>query len=225
MQKAGELIHKLEILPFWEHLSQKEKETVETSAISLQYQPGQQVQHTSGQCLGVLLVLSGVLRTYLLSPDGREVTLYRTRPGETNLLSASCVLASISFETHVEAEEHTEALLVPSGVYSAIVEQNLLVECDSYKLLMEGFSEAVSSIERLVFLSLEQRLASFLLDESAKNNEDTVNMTHEQIAVNIGSARVAVGRSLKSMAEQGLVSLFRGGIHLLDKKALYSLIR
>lgn len=188
----------LKKLPFWVHLKEDEQEVLESSMIFLQYESGQMVHSVDAQCLGVLLVLTGVLRTYLLSPDGREMTLYRTRFGETYLLTASCVLDSISFDTQVEAEEYCEVLLIPSDIYSKIVEKNLLVECESYKLLVNGFSEAVASIERLVFLSLEQRLASFLLDECEKTNGDTVRMTHEQIAISIGSARVAVGRSLKS---------------------------
>lgn len=224
MQQVGVLTDKLKLLPFWEHLKPEERETLQDSAILLQYQPGQQVHRVQDQCLGVLLVLSGVFRTYLLSPDGREMTLFRTRAGETYLLTASCVLEAISFETQVEAEEYTETLLIPSTVYSTVVEKNVNVKCESYKLLVDGFSEVVSSIERLVFLSLEQRLASFLLDEAAGSGEDTIHMTHEQIAVSIGSARVAVGRSLKVMAEQGLVTLFRGGIRLMDKGALYGLL-
>lgn len=190
----------------------------------MQYLPGQAIYNPSNNCLGAILVLSGVLRTYLLSPDGRELTLFRTREGETYLLTASCVLQSISFHTQVDAEEHSEILLIPSGLYSTLVEKDVQIECDSYKMLLGSFSDVVSSIERMIFLTLEQRLASFLLDEADSNDSDCISMTHEQIAVNIGSARVAVNRSLNGMAKQGLLELYRGGVRLVDKQALRLLL-
>lgn len=212
-------------LPFWKHLTAEERILLQNRSYYLQYRQGQQLRSAGTQCLGVLLVLSGTLRTYLLSPDGREMTLSRTRSGETYLLTASCVLESISFDTHVDAEEDCEVLLIPSDVFSVLVEQNLQVECDSYKMLADGYADVVSSIERLIFLSLEQRIASFLLDESAETGAGQLQMTHEQIAVSIGSARVAVNRALHQMAKKGLVELSRGSIRLADKAALYRLLK
>lgn len=212
-------------LPFWTHLTAEERLLLENRSYYLQYRQGQQLRSAGTQCLGVLLVLSGTLRTYLLSPDGREMTLSRTRSGETYLLTAACVLESISFDTQVDAEEDCEVLLIPSDVFSVLVEQNLQVECDSYKMLADGYADVVSSIERLIFLSLEQRIASFLLDESANTGTDQLQMTHEQIAVSIGSARVAVNRTLHQMAKKGLVELSRGSIQLANKAAMYQLLR
>lgn len=225
MKQINSLNQKLQKLPFWEHLSHHEREYVQSNILSLSFLPGQQVLTANSQCLGVILVLSGVLRSYLLSPNGRELTLSRVRAGETYLLTASCVLDAISFDTHVEAETTCEVLLLPSTIYSHLVEENIRVECSSYKLLIEGYGDVVSSVERLVFLTLEQRLASFLLDESASTSSNTIQMTHEQLASSIGSARVAVSRTLKSMEKQQLVELLRGGIRILNKQALYAIIQ
>jgi len=215
----------LKNLPFWDDLSEDERVYLISSLVYLQYQPGQQLLNANDQCLGVILVLKGILRTYLLSPNGREMTLYRTRAGETYLLTASCVLDTISFDTQVEAEEACELLLIPSSVYSRLIAGNIRVECSSYKLLIEGYSDVVTSVERLVFLNLEQRLASFLLDESVNSASATITMTHEQLAANIGSARVAVSRSLKDMEKQKLVELTRGEIHIINKTGLYQIIQ
>lgn len=212
-------------LPFWKHLTEEERTLLQNRSYYLQYHQGQQLRSAGTQCLGVLLVLRGTLRTYLLSPDGREMTLSRTRADEAYLLTASCVLESISFDTHVDAEEESEVLLIPSDVFSILVQQNLQVECDSYKMLADGYADVVSSIERLIFLSLEQRIASFLLDESAETGCDRLQMTHEQIAVSIGSARVAVNRTLHQMTKKGLVELSRGSIRLVHKSALYQLLK
>ena len=215
----------LSSLPFWNDLNPDERQYLISNLVYLQYQQGQQLLNANTQCLGVLLVLKGILRTYLLSPNGREMTLYRTRAGETYLLMASCVLDTISFDTQVEAEEDCELLLVPSSIYSQLVAGNVNVECSSYKLLIEGYSDVVSSIERLVFMNLEQRLASFLLDEAVSSSSTTITMTHEQLAANIGSARVAVSRTLKDMEKQKLVALTRGEILIKNMSGLYQLIQ
>lgn len=214
----------LEQTPFWEHLSEDERELILARSAVMHYAAGQHIWGGQMDCLGLLLVVEGILRAYLLSPDGKEITLYRTRAGEVCLMAASCVLQAISFETQVEAEVDSEAILIPIDVYATLLRSNVHFECDSYKLTAERFSDVVNGMERLVFLSLEQRIASFLLDEAAESQEDQVRMTHEQIAVHIGSAREVVSRALKGMASRGLVELFRGGVRIRDKTALYQLI-
>ncbi|MDR1629282.1 MAG: Crp/Fnr family transcriptional regulator [Oscillospiraceae bacterium] len=213
-----------ENLSFWGSLSEEEREMLINRHQVMQYHSGQLVRGESTDCIGLLMVVSGALRAYLLSLEGRAVTLYRVKAGETCVLAVSCVLDAISFDTQIEAEEDTEVVLIPIDIYSRLVRNNLAVECNSYKTAVERFSEVVAGVERLVFLNLEQRLTSFLLDESAQTGSDIINMTHEQLAVHIGSAREAVSRSLKSLATQRVVELFRGGVKLLDKKALYQII-
>lgn len=214
----------LPLLPFWEDLTGPERDMVTSRRTIVHFAQGQQIRGGDEDCLGLLVVAEGVLRAHLLSPDGRDVTLYRMREGDCCVLTAACVLDAISFETHIEADEATEALLVPADVYAALLRQNVHVEAETYRLAAERFSEVVASMERLVFLSLEQRIASFLLDETSDTHQNTIHMTQEQIAVNIGSAREAVSRALKGMANRGWIELFRGGIKLIDKPALYAVI-
>ncbi|MGI6402780.1 MAG: Crp/Fnr family transcriptional regulator [Oscillospiraceae bacterium] len=214
-----------ERLPFWPHLSPQERERVMGRMTMLHYQAGQTVRGGNSDCLGLVIVMRGVLRAYLLSPNGREITLYRMKGGDSCVLAASCVLDAISFDTLVDAEEDSDILLLPVDVYAALMKNNLYVERDTYKMATERFSDVVAGLERLAFMNLEQRLISFLLDETADNGSNTIRMTHEQIAVNIGSAREVVSRSLKSLAVRGWVELFRGGVRLKDKETLYQLIQ
>lgn len=213
-----------DIFPFWSNLTSEEKQLVE-SRVSIQtYAQGQLARGGNMDCIGMFHVLKGVLRAYLLSWEGREVTLYRLRKGEVCVLSASCVLDTISFETQVRADEDCELLLLPIDVFSSLMKRNIHVERDVYRLMTERFSDVVAGVERLVFLNIEQRLASFLLDEASGSGSNTINMTHEQIAVNIGSAREVVSRTLKNLAAKNMVELFRGGVTLVDKPALYQLM-
>lgn len=211
-------------LPFWIHLTEDERGLVQDRQYVARYTKGQVVCGGHTDCLGLVLMIQGVLRTYLLSPDGKEVTLYRVRDGEPCVMAAACVLHSISFETHVEAESDAEALIIPIDAYSALMNNNPHVKAYSYEMATARFSDVVAGMERLLFMSLEQRLAAFLLEEASEADSDTVRMTHEQIAASIGSAREAVGRTLKGMASQELVELFRGGVRLTDKAALQLLI-
>ena len=211
-------------LPFWPYLTERERSAVESRAAMLEIPAGQLVRGQDMDCLGFLRVLDGVLRASLLSADGREVTLYRLQAGEACVLSAACVLDAVSFDTQIVVEENCKALLIPADVFAGLRQSNVYVERDAYKMAAERFSDVVAGVERLVFLNLEQRLASFLLDESARQGSDQVGMTHEQLAVNIGSAREAVSRTLKRLSEKGWVELYRGGVRLQDKKALYRLM-
>lgn len=211
-------------LPFWENLNQQERDLVSVRASVLRYAPGQLVRSSNDECLGFLYLDSGSLRAYLLSPEGREVTLYRMEAGEYCVLSAACVLDAISFDTEIVAEADCEALLVPADVFATLLKHNICVERDAYRLATERFSDVVAGMERMVFFNLEQRVASFLLDEAAAKGTDRLALTQEQIAVNIASAREVVSRTLKTMAEKGFVALFRGGVEIKDKPRLYQLI-
>lgn len=222
--RTPEVEKQLAGLPFWPFLSEAEQALVRERRMRMHYPAGAQVREGGGDCLGLIIVLSGDLRAYLLSPDGREMTLYNLRAGDTCVLAAACALDAISFETHVVAEAESEVLVVPADVIAQLIRENIHAECYTYKLATERFSDVIAGVERLVFFSIEQRIASYLLDEAAGSADDTIHRTHEQIAAGISSAREVVSRTLKDMARQGLVELFRGGVRLLDKPALYRLI-
>ena len=88
-------------LPFWSSLTEHEMETLRRSAFVRHYEKGAFVHSSDTECLGMLFVLSGEIRTYLLSEEGREVTLFRLYPGELCVLSASCVISQITFDTQM----------------------------------------------------------------------------------------------------------------------------
>lgn len=209
--------------PAWGHLTSEQKENITQSAIEVSYKKGACVHGADSECVGVLLIKKGMLRTYLLSEEGREVTLFRMGSGDTCVLSASCVLSSISFDVHIDAEVDTEALLIYASLFSRLQEANIYVECETYKLASERFSDVMWAMQQILFSSMDKRLAGFMWDEIAKSGGDTVRATHEQIARYIGSAREVVSRMLKYFASEGIVELSRGGIKVIDKQKLKSL--
>ena len=211
-------------LPFWDQLSGEQRDFLSERSKTLYLTTGEHIHGGNTDCLGVLIVLDGVLRTYLLSEDGKEATIYRLRSGDTCLLSASCILDAVTFEVHIDAEEASEVILIPTAVFSALSDENIYVENFSYKKVAERFSDVISAIERMLFMSLEQRLAAFLVDESAQSGQSEIPLTHEQIARAIGSAREAVSRILKQMSTGGSIQLHRGGVRIADKAMLHQLM-
>ncbi len=209
--------------PAWRHLSPEQREALVQNTVEVSYKKGSCVHGAESECVGVLLIRKGMLRTYLLSEEGREVTLFRMGSGDTCVLSASCVLNAISFDVHIDAEEDTEALLIYSAHFSRLKEQNIYVECESYKLAAERFSDVMWAMQQILFTSMDKRLAVYIWDELSKTGGDTLRQTHEQIARHIGSAREVVSRMLKYFASEGIVELSRGGIRVLDKNKLKAL--
>ena len=213
----------LERLPFWKLLTDSEKELVQQNAVIRLYEKGTRVYSSERECQGMLFVMQGEMRTYLLSEEGREVTLFRIYPNDLCVLSASCVISQISFDTQMSAQKDTEALMIPPNIMLLLKEKNLSVRCFLYELATKRFSDVMWAMQQILFKRLDQRLALFLMQESQRLGTDTIHMTHEQIAQQISSAREAVARMLKQFSEDGLVELKRGAIRLLDQKGLKAL--
>ena len=213
----------LERLPFWKLLTDSEKELVQQNAVIRLYEKGTRVYSSERECQGMLFVMQGEMRTYLLSEEGREVTLFRIYPNDLCVLSASCVISQISFDTQMSAQKDTEALMIPPNSVLLLKEKNLSVRGFLYELATKRFSDVMWAMQQILFKRLDQRLALFLMQESQRLGTDTIHMTHEQIAQQISSARETVARMLKQFSEDGLVELKRGAIRLLDQKGLKAL--
>ncbi|NCB52128.1 MAG: Crp/Fnr family transcriptional regulator [Clostridia bacterium] len=207
----------------WEHMSENEKAALLDNAVIRQFDKGTNLHGVECECMGFLMVKHGMLRTYMLSEEGREITLYRLGPGDMCVLSASCVLSAITFEVNIDAEENTELIMISAPYFAELSESNLHVECFAYKLVTERFSDVMWTMQQVLFMSMDKRLAVFLWDELTKIEGDTIHITHEQAARYIGSAREVVTRMLKYFAEDGVVELSRGGIKVTDRKKLRAL--
>lgn len=215
----------LESLSFWPHLTPQQQQTLTQTVQRATYAPGQIIRSPDTDCLGALLIQSGVVRIYLLSEDGREATISRMTAGEVCVLSASCMLSAITFDVQIQAEGTVETLVIPIQYLAALMRENIYVENFIYKAAAERFSHAIRAIEQMLFYTLEQRVASYLLEESKRLGSDTIQVTQEQLAQAIGSAREAVTRTLKKLSAAGTVELFRGGVRIQDGKGLERLVK
>ncbi len=209
--------------PFWDKLTESERETFLNSSQKVSFKKGDNV-HNGDECTGIILINRGVLRVYVLSEEGKEITLYRLFPSDLCILSASCVLDTITFDVFIDAEEDSDCVVVGGCSYENLSNRMPEAKIFALETAVSRFSDVMWVMQQILFMSMDKRLAIFLLDESAKIGSDTVKLTHEQIAKYMGSAREVVSRMLKYFTAEGLVSSSRSeGIKLLDKKRLREL--
>ena len=210
-----------EKLSFWDRLTDEQRELLLRHVGDAEYEEGQIVRAADSECAGILLVKQGIFRMSLCSDDGREATVYRLKEGDVCVLSAACMISAISFDVQIQAETAGVLEMISPGVFSRLMKENIYVENFVYRSATERFSDVVNAVEQLLFMTLEQRLVSFLLDESAQEKSEELHFTQERIAMAIGSAREVVTRGLKKLAKEGLIELFRGGVRIVDRKGLY----
>ncbi len=208
------------IYPFWEKLSAEEQRLISDGCMVETFEKGMLMHRSDEECRGLMTVLSGEMRTYILSEEGREVTLFRVRSGEICVLSASCLMDSIDFDVLIEATEKTEVLILPSTVLNSLMKGNAAVELYLYKSATDKFSDVMWTIQQILFQKIDQRVATFLWDEMAHKELKEIALTHEEIARYIGSAREVVTRVLKYLASAGAIELKRGKICVIDKEKL-----
>ena len=206
--------------PFWDKMSDAEQKSFINSSYNVKFEKGTNI-HNGDECTGIILIKSGSLRLYMLSDEGKEVTLYRLFPGDMCMLSASCVLSTVTFDVFVDSEENSDCIVVGGCAYEALSNRMPEAKIFALEAAVSAFSDIMWVMQQILFMSMDKRLAIFLLDEVSKTGEDSVKLTHEQIAKYMGSAREVVSRMLKYFSSEGLVSVSRGeGIRILDKKRL-----
>ena len=135
--------------------------------------------------------------------------------GEIDLLSASCVVNQISFETQMVADTDCTLLVIPATCLAEFKRNNLAVRCFIYEKLGERFSDVMKLMQTMLFTRIDKRIAALLREKAEASGTDEIRITHEEIAALINSSREVVSRTLKEMERSGLLSLGRGRITLL----------
>ena len=208
--------------PFWNSLTEADKKFICENTIEEHFDKEQPVHDNMG-CSGLFIVRSGRLRLYMLSEDGKEITLYRLMPGDICMLSASCVLNSITFDVYVDAEVPSDCYRISSAAFGDVSSRYLEVKNYALETAVERFSDVMWIMQQVVFMSMDKRLAIFLFEEAQASGTDTVTLTHEMIARHLGTAREVITRMLKHLASDGLIEVTRKGIVIKDKKKLQNL--
>ncbi|WP_425754932.1 Crp/Fnr family transcriptional regulator [Ihubacter sp. rT4E-8] len=206
--------------PIWDKLTPDLQKKITDNLTSRTVQKGTVIHNGSIDCTGLILIKTGQLRAYILSDEGREITLYRLFDRDLCLFSASCMMRSIQFEIIIESEKDTTFWIIPTDVYKQIMEFSAPVANYTNEIMATRFSEVMWLIEEIMWKSLDKRIASFLIEESAIENTTQLKITHEIIANHLGTHREVVTRMLRYFQSEGMVKLSRGAIEITDEKKL-----
>lgn len=209
--------------PVWGKLTGQQRERLYGAAFHRSVPRGAVLHSGSADCLGLLLVRSGQLRAYILSDEGREITLYRLFAMDICLFSASCMMRGIQFDITIQAEKDTELWVIPPDVYRALMEESAALANYTNEIMSSRFSEVMWLIEQVMWKSFDKRLADFLLQESALEGVSDLRITHEKIANHLGTAREVVTRMLRYFQAEGMVKLARGTVAITDERKLRQL--
>ena len=212
-----------EYLPFWKDLTAQQQEHLAGVIEYRQVKKGVFIHDSSAECLGLVAVHTGQLRAYILSEDGREITIGRLFPYDVSLLSASCVMPDMQFNIMIEAEKDSAFWSIPACLFKNLVDESLAVSSYSRSLLSGNFSELMWLMEQIMWKSFDKRLAAFLLEETALEESQVLRVTHEKIANHLGTAREVVTRMLRYFQSEGMVKLTRGAIEITDQTKLEAL--
>lgn len=209
--------------PVWERLTPQQQAALSGSMFSRRVRRGDVIHQGDADCTGLLLVKSGQLRVFMLSEDGREITLYRLFERDLCLFSASCMMRSIQFDITIQAEKDAELWVIPAETYRQVMEESAPLSNFTNEVMAARFSDVMWLIEQVLWKSFDRRLAAFLLEEAAIEGTRTLKITHELIGNHMGNPREVVTRMLRYFQGEGLVRLSRGTVEIVDEIALRGL--
>lgn len=198
-----------------------ELERLIDSSILVELPQGKQVFTTGMQCEHYLLVTEGIVRVQKLAANGREIVLYRVRKGESCILTTSCLIAGNHYPAEGLTETAVTALAIPGSVFHQVMNQS-----ESFRTFVMGnfsyrMADLLSLIEDVTFRRLDSRLAAKLIQLADQHTQ--LSITHQALAVELGSAREVISRVLKDFERRGWIELGRGTISLRDYPELEAL--
>jgi len=208
--------------PIFSKLSAEDQQTLSDAAV-LRKVPKGTLVHDGTDCLGLLVIRSGQLRTFICSDEGKEITLFRLFDRDTCLFTASCMMSSVQFDMMISAEKDAEFWVIPPRLYKTLSEKSAPLANYVNDLMASHLTDILWLIEQIMWKSFDKRLANFLLEESALEGTQELKITHEAIAAHMGTAREVVTRMLKYFQSEGMVQLSRGAVTLANISALQDL--
>lgn len=212
-----ELLKKITTLCKWED---NEIRIIKNYCIVKKYKKGDTVFSPDKECLGFSMVISGRLKAYICSTEGKQFTIFRLLKDEYCVLTASCVMHNIDFDINVIAEENSEVLIIPAKFYSYLINENKEFNDFVNNSIAGRLSDVMWLISNYVFSPLPKRLAAYLIEQTVLTGSDIIKTTHDNIAGDLGTAREVISRLLKQFSNEELIIIGRGTIKIINKTAL-----
>ncbi len=214
----------LTYLPVFNKLTKEQQDTLTNASQIRKFKKGEFLHNGSNRCTGLILILSGQVRAFTISNDGREITMYRLFERDICLFSASCMMNSIQFDITIGAEKDTEALVIPTDIYKGIMEVSAPLANYTNEVMASRFSDVMWLIDQIMWKSFDKRLAEFLLNEANIEGTNILKITHEEIGNHMGNPREVITRMLKYFQNEGTVKLSRGTVEITDGNKLEKII-
>ena len=224
INQKEDIVFLQDTLDFWKKISTTQRDMLQQAIIKKSFAAGEAMHSNSDNCSGLFLIRSGQVRAYIISESGKEISLYRLFERDVCIFSASCMMKNIAFDIYVEVEKPTEAYLIPTSIFNKFMDESLPIQMFTNNLMASRFSEVMWIMEQALFTSFDKRLANFLLEQAQIEESDSLEITHEKIANHLGTAREVVTRMLKYFQNEGIVTVSRGTIDILDKGKLKHLL-
>ncbi|HEX5362880.1 MAG TPA: Crp/Fnr family transcriptional regulator [Gallionella sp.] len=205
----------LQQYPMLRELPAPEQEALLAAANVMQIPAGAVIFDENQPCMGFPLLLSGSIRVIKAAANGRELQLYRIVPGESCILTSSCLLGHTPYQARGIAEQPLEMVLLPASFFHALLNKHEAFRSYVFHLFSDRLTDLMQLVSAVAFQKLDQRLAKLLIDKPSP-----IHATHQALADELGSAREMVSRLLKGFAEHGWVRLGREQIDIVDAAAL-----
>ena len=169
-----------------------------------------------------LVVTKGCVNVFARSEEGREVVLYRVRPGELCVLTTACLIGHTRYPAEAVTDSETRAHIIPHDDFERHLDNSEPFRRFVFAGMGSRLAQVTRRFEQMVLTSVGTRLVRLILRRA--KTDPVISTTHEQIATEIASAREVVSRKLKSLEESGLISLERGKITVVDYADLEAIV-
>jgi CRP/FNR family transcriptional regulator len=211
------LVH---VLPILEHADPDLLREFQQKAFYARIPAGHDVFIEGDRADAIALLISGVVRVYKIGETGREITLYRFGNGESCILTANAILSQQNFPAIATVEKEAKAVMIPAETFRDWVRRYDLWREFVFDLLSERLSSVMAIVEEVAFHRMDERLATFILDRLGQS--DSIQITHQAIAAELGSSREVISRILEDFSTLGIIRVSRGTIQVLDRESLQS---
>lgn len=207
------------IIPFFSSASEEINSEFAKNCMEQSFKKGVVLSMEGDSVTYFPILKSGTIRVYKVGSSGQEITLYRINPGESCILTISCLLAKNNFPAIAAVEKDSEVLLITAATLREWIKKYDVWAEYIYNYLSKVLMNVLKIIENISFKKMDVRIIEYLI-ENFKKKGKILQLTHQQIAHDIGTAREVVSRTLKDLEAQKNISQSRGKIIIENPKEL-----
>jgi CRP/FNR family transcriptional regulator len=218
MIEPEQIARLVQVLPVLKHAEPGLLREFQQKAFFARIPVGRDVFVEGDRVDAIALLISGSVRVYKIGETGREITLYRFGNGQSCILTANAILSQKNFPAVATVEKEAKAVMIPADTFRDWVRRYDPWREFVFDLLSERLSAVMAIVEEVAFRRMDVRVASFLAERG--RGSDSIRVTHQEIAAELGSSREVISRILEDFSAKGMIRVSRGAIRVLDREAL-----